>query len=93
MYDLRILNATVVTEAGSRVADIGIEGGSIAEVADQGGLGPGRRDLDASGLHAMPGAVDVHFHCRAPSRPERGDFASETTPPAARRTSSSRGAP
>ena len=33
MYDLRILNATVVTEAGSRVADIGIEGGSITEVA------------------------------------------------------------
>ena len=83
MYDLRILNATVVTEAGSRVADIGIEGGSIAEVAGQGGLGPGRRDLDASGLHAMPGAVDVHFHCRAPSRPERGDFASETAAAAA----------
>ena len=83
MYDLRILNATVVTEAGSRVADIGIEGGSIAEIADQGGLGPGRRDLDASGLHAMPGAVDVHFHCRAPSQPERGDFASETAAAAA----------
>jgi dihydroorotase (multifunctional complex type) len=83
VYDLRILNATVVTEAGSRVADIGIEGGSIAEVAEQGGLGPGRRDLDASGLHAMPGAVDVHFHCRAPSRPERGDFASETAAAAA----------
>jgi dihydroorotase (multifunctional complex type) len=83
VYDLRILNATVVTEAGSRVADIGIEGGSITEVAEQGALGPGRRDLDASGLHAMPGAVDVHFHCRAPSRPERGDFASETAAAAA----------
>ena len=31
----------------------------------------------------MPGAVDVHFHCRAPSRPERGDFASETAAAAA----------
>jgi dihydroorotase (multifunctional complex type) len=83
VHDLRILNATVVTEAGCRVADIGIEGGSIAEVAPQGGLGAGREDLDATGLHAMPGAVDVHFHCRAPGRPERGDFASETAAAAA----------
>jgi len=83
VYDLRILNATVVTEAGSRVADIGIEGHSIADVVPQGGLGAGRRELDASGLHVMPGAVDVHFHCRAPSRPERGDFASETAAAAA----------
>jgi dihydroorotase (multifunctional complex type) len=83
MHDLRILNATVVGDGAVRVADIGIESGTIAEVAAQGSLGPGRRDLDASGLHAMPGAVDVHFHCRAPSRPERGDFASETAAAAA----------
>jgi dihydroorotase (multifunctional complex type) len=31
----------------------------------------------------MPGTVDVHFHCRAPSFPSRGDFESETRAAAA----------
>ena len=83
MHDLRILNATLVTDDGASRADVAIEGSAIAEIAPPGGLGPGRTDLDATGLHAMPGAIDVHFHCRAPSHPERGDFASETAAAAA----------
>jgi dihydroorotase (multifunctional complex type) len=83
VYDLRILNASVVTEAGTSVADIGVDGGMIAEVAAPGSLGPARTEIDGSGLHAMAGAIDVHFHCRAPGNPERGDFASETAAAAA----------
>jgi dihydroorotase (multifunctional complex type) len=83
MLDLRIINATVVTAEGAREADVGIEGSSIAEVAEPGGLGPAREEIDAAGLYVMPGAIDVHFHCRAPSHPERGDFASETAAAAA----------
>ncbi|HWM11045.1 MAG TPA: dihydroorotase family protein [Solirubrobacteraceae bacterium] len=83
MLDLRIINATVVTPEGTRQADVGIEGSSIAEVAETGALGPAREEIDATGLYVMPGAVDVHFHCRAPSHPERGDFASETAAAAA----------
>lgn len=83
MFDLRILNSTVVTEDGVRPADIAIDGGRIVEVADPGTLGRARVELDATGLHSMPGAIDVHFHCRAPSHPERGDFASETAAAAA----------
>ncbi len=83
MLDLRIINATVVTAEGTRQADVGIEGAAIAEVAEAGALGPAREEIDATGLYVMPGAVDVHFHCRAPSHPERGDFASETAAAAA----------
>ena len=39
--------------------------------------------LDASGMLVLPGAVDVHFHCRAPSYPHRGDFATESRAAAA----------
>jgi dihydroorotase (multifunctional complex type) len=78
MLDLRIVNAIVVGETGARPADIGIEGSAIAEVEEPGRLGPARSEVDAAGLHAMPGAIDVHFHCRAPGHPQRGDFASET---------------
>ena len=31
----------------------------------------------------MPGAIDIHWHCRAPAYPERGDFATETRAAAA----------
>lgn len=78
MLDLRIVNGVVAAEAGVAPLDVGIEDGRIAELAEPGRLGPARRELDATGLHVLPGAVDVHFHCRAPSHPERGDFSSET---------------
>lgn len=83
MLDLKIINGIVVSEGLSSPLDIGIEGGAIVEVAPPGLLGPAREELDAAGLHVIPGAIDVHFHCRAPSHPERGDFGSETAAAAA----------
>ena len=78
MLDLRIVGGTVVSDGRSRPADVGVEGGVIAEVSPSGGLGAARREIDASGLLVIPGAVDAHFHCRAPSHPERATFASES---------------
>src|SRR5581483_754357 len=83
MHDLRILNGTVVSDGSVLRVDVGIEGGQIAEIGEPGALGPGRADIDAAGLHVLPGGIDVHFHCRSPSHPERGDFASETAAAAA----------
>ncbi len=78
MFDLKIVGGTVVTDGTSRFADVGVAGGKVADVSPQGGLGPARREIDASGLLVIPGAVDAHFHCRAPSHPERATFASES---------------
>ena len=78
MLDLRIVGATVVSDGRSHPADVGVEGELITEVSPPGGLGPARREIDASGLLVIPGAVDAHFHCRAPSHPERATFASES---------------
>ena len=78
MLDLRIVGARVVSDGRSRPADVGVEGELITEVAPPGGLGAARREIDASGLLLMPGAVDAHFHCRAPSHPERATFGSES---------------
>ena len=78
MLDLRIVGGTVVSDGCSRPADVGVEGELITEVSPTGGLGKARREIDASGLLVIPGAVDAHFHCRAPSNPERATFASES---------------
>ena len=78
MLDLRIVGGTVVSDGRSRLADVGVEGEFITEVVPQGALGAARREIDASGLLVIPGAVDAHFHCRAPSHPERATFASES---------------
>ena len=78
MLDLRIVGGTVVSDGRSMQADVGVEGELITEVSPTGGLAPARREIDASGLLVIPGAVDAHFHCRAPSHPERATFASES---------------
>lgn len=78
MHDLAIVDGTVVANGTTTQLDIGIENGVVAELASPGTLGPAKETIDADGLHVLPGAVDVHFHCRAPSHPERGTFDSET---------------
>ena len=78
MFDLKIINGQVMRAAGPELLDIGVEDGKITEIGPHGSLGPAREELDAAGLVVMPGVVDIHFHCRAPSNPQRGDFHSET---------------
>ena len=83
MLDCAIVNGTVIS-AGTRLsADVGVEGDRIVEVAASGSLGAARRTIDAAGCFVLPGAIDIHFHCRAPSHPERGSFASESRAAAA----------
>lgn len=81
--DLKIVGGLVVTDGTATMLDVGIEGETVVEVAAPGSLGRAVEEIDATGRYVMPGAVDAHFHCRAPSHPERGDFASETRAAAA----------
>ena len=62
MHDLVIRNGFVVDGSGEpgRVADVGIDGGVIAAVGAD--VGPGVREIDATGLLVTPGFVDVHTH-------------------------------
>lgn len=83
MLDLAIVGGKVVTPLGVLNADIGIEADRIAMVAAPGALPAARTVLDATDQLVMPGAIDIHFHCRAPAHPARGDFATETRAAAA----------
>lgn len=62
MHDLVIRGGNVVDGSGApaRVADVAIDGGVIADVGSD--VGPGTREIDATGLLVTPGFVDVHTH-------------------------------
>ena len=63
---MTIRNGTLVTPAGRRPADIGIAAGEIAVIADAGELEAAAADVDARGLHVLPGVIDGHVHFREP---------------------------
>lgn len=88
LLDLAILNAMVVGEQGEQALDVGIAGSRVSALAPRGGLGPASRSIDGSGMLLLPGAVDVHFHCRTPGYENRGDFFTETCAAAAGGTTS-----
>ncbi|MBM3526999.1 MAG: amidohydrolase family protein [Alphaproteobacteria bacterium] len=62
MHDIVIRGGTIVDGSGKAPfsGDIAISGGRIAAVG--GKLGPGKREIDATGLLVTPGWVDVHTH-------------------------------
>jgi dihydropyrimidinase len=59
-FDLVIRNGTVVTAADTVEADVGIKDGVVAALGRK--LGPGVREIDASGRFVLPGGVDSHCH-------------------------------
>jgi dihydroorotase-like cyclic amidohydrolase len=68
--DLVIANATVITEHGQVVADVGIEGERIAVIAQPGWLGQlgvGDGVLVGTRMLLLPGVIDIHFHARTPA--------------------------
>ena len=81
--DTLITNAQVVLETDIARLDVGIRHGRIALLADDASGIDANETIDASGKLLLPGAIDIHFHCRAPAYPQRGDFATETRAAAA----------
>ncbi|WP_231584126.1 allantoinase AllB [Domibacillus indicus] len=73
MYDFIIRNGTVVTSHAERKADIGVRNGVIKEVSASIGVSA-EKEIDASGLHVFPGAVDIHVHFSEPGRAEWEGF-------------------
>ena len=81
-YDTIIRNAEVMTPDGLQAVDVAIAGGQIAALLPRGD-GEATHTIDATGQHLLPGAIDIHFHIRAPAYPDRGTVESETRAAAA----------
>ena len=75
--DLLIRGATVVLPGVFPVeADVAIEGGAIAAIAPE--LEGGRAEIDARGLHLLPGVIDAHVHFNEPGRTDWEGWATGT---------------
>ncbi len=67
LFDRIVRGGLVVTGDGVVRADVAIEGETIAAVAPE-FEETGREEIDARGLHVLPGAVDIHVHINEPGR-------------------------
>ncbi len=76
--DLAIVNGHVVTPNGIVRASVCVKQGRIHSLVEPGTTIHAAEYIDAADGFVLPGAIDIHFHCRAMSFPERGDFSTET---------------
>ena len=76
--DMVISGGTVVSPDASYPASVAIKNGLIHAIGAPEAMPPSGQTLDATGLHILPGAIDVHVHFRDPGYPQKEDFASGT---------------
>ena len=81
-FDLVIKNGTVVRPGGSNLEDIGVKDGRIAAFSQPESLS-GVKEIDAKGLHILPGIIHTHVHMREPGMTHKEDYESGTKAAAA----------
>jgi dihydroorotase len=73
--DLVIRGGTLVTADGEQRIDLLVRGGKIAaHLAPGSPVAPAVPELNAAGLHVLPGVIDVHVHFREPGLEHKEDF-------------------
>lgn len=83
MTALRIAGGTVVTHEAAFRADILVRGERIAAILAPDEPAEADDTIDATGLHVLPGAIDVHVHFREPGFPWKETWVSGTRAAAA----------
>ncbi|MFD1445624.1 allantoinase [Oceanobacillus profundus] len=70
-FDLIIRNGKIVTADSIVSGDIAVKEGKIVEVsADKAIEGTAVKEINAEGLHILPGLIDLHVHFNEPGRTE-----------------------
>jgi dihydroorotase len=76
--DLVVNGGIVVSSDAEYHASIAIKDGRIQAIGAREAMPEAKETLDATGLHILPGAIDVHVHFRDPGYPQKEDFGSGT---------------
>lgn len=75
--ELIIRGGTIVNQSGENVGDIGVVGGKIAVIGDLSRFS-GDVEIDARGLHVLPGVIDTQVHFREPGNEHKEDLETGT---------------
>ena len=73
-YDLILRGGAIVTPDGLREADVGVSDEKVAAIEPE-LEGTATEEIDAHGLHVLPGAIDAHVHFNEPGRTHWEGFA------------------
>jgi dihydroorotase len=76
--DLVIHGGKIVTPDAIIDASVAISDGIISALGAVSAMPHAKETFDATGLHILPGAIDVHVHFRDPGYPQKEDWASGT---------------
>ena len=76
--DLVIHNGKVVSPDSVIDASLAIKDGRVLALGAADAMPQALETFDASGLHILPGAIDVHVHFRDPGYPHKEDWESGT---------------
>jgi dihydroorotase len=76
--DLILKGGKVVSPDTVIDAAVAIKDGTILAVGALDAMPAAKESVDISGMHVLPGAIDVHVHFRDPGYPHKEDFASGT---------------
>jgi dihydroorotase len=76
-YPLIVRRGTCVTHSGIAVADVAVRDGRIAAVGDLTRC-EADQEVDARGLHVLPGVIDSQVHFREPGLEHKEDLATGT---------------
>jgi dihydroorotase len=78
--DLIVKNGTVVSSDATFPADLAVADGKLVAIAARGSLGlTAVEELDATGLHVLPGVIDGHVHFREPGLEYKEDWRTGST--------------
>jgi dihydroorotase len=75
IYDTIIRSGHIVTETGVLPADIAIQGELIVGIGSFSGASA-QKVIDATGLHVLPGVIDLQVHFREPGHLHKEDMLS-----------------
>jgi dihydroorotase len=76
--DLILTGGKVVSPDAVIEAAVAIKDGKILSVGAPDAMPTAKETVDVSGMHVLPGAIDVHVHFRDPGYAQKEDFASGT---------------
>jgi dihydroorotase len=76
-FDLLVRGGRIVSGSGVHEGDIGVSGGKIVEVGSLASA-EASEEIDARGLHVLPGVIDTQVHFREPGMEHKEDIESGT---------------